>query len=367
MIQAKKMLVAALALVLVCGMTMQAAFAAALQDGIYRDSAPGQNGELIVTVSVREGKIIAFSAENKDGAQKNEYFQKAEAGLQTAVLEKQSLQGVDAVSGATGTSNTLLTALEGVMKQAQAAFPAPQGGTGGAGERAAATPRPTLNPAKAEVFTGLGSTANFRVGPGKDDTGTPVYSFNVTMANALFDKDGKILDVCVDIYEVATPNYDGKSMPRFSGWPKQEGYNVFNLEAGKVDGVSKNTEESAAKELSEWKTKRERGDSYGMNPKNEWYQQMHAYEQWMIGKTTEELRRWFAHSTSERNGRPIKQDSEQAEDQKALKALTEKDRQQLYDVVSMATMSLSDGHGLILEAIEKAYENRTPVDQVEVD
>ncbi|MEG0640030.1 MAG: hypothetical protein RR824_08305, partial [Clostridia bacterium] len=80
MIQAKKMLVAALSLVLVCGMALQVACAATLQDGIYRDSAPGQNGELIVTVSIREGKIIAFSAENKDGAQKNEYFQKAEAG-----------------------------------------------------------------------------------------------------------------------------------------------------------------------------------------------------------------------------------------------------------------------------------------------
>ena len=47
--------------------------------------------------------------------------------------------------------------------------------------------------------------------------------------------------------------------------------NVTDPATGKVTGVSQNTEESAAEELSQWKTKRDRGDGYGMNPQNEWY------------------------------------------------------------------------------------------------
>ncbi len=364
-----KIILVALALVLFIAPLAPEAFAEGWQDGVYRDSAPGYNDEVIVTVVVRDGKISELRAENKSG-EESEYFKKAEAGLGAAIVEKQGVDGVDAVSGATGTSESILSAMGGILKQAKyageggtASAPAPDA----AGGRPAATPRPTLNPDKAEVFAGFGSTTNFRVGPGKDDTGAQVYSFNVTMASVLFDKDGKILDAQVDIYEVATPNYDGKSMPHFSGWPGKEGYNVTDLNTGKVTGVSENTEELAKQELADWKTKRERGDAYGMNPQNEWYNQMHNYEQWMIGKTVSEVRSWFARYTSERNGRPIKEGSDNADDRKVYAKLTDEEKAQLYDVVSMATMSLSDDHGLILEAIEKAYDNRTPVDGVELD
>lgn len=346
-----------------------AAAQAAWQDGVYRDVAPGKDTEIIVTVTVRDGKVTELNAHNKSG-EENEYFAKALEGIRASVLEKQGIEGVDAVSGATGTSETLLTALGGVFKQAAtsgaAASKTATNGAPAAGG-GSATPRPTLDPAKADVFAGLGSIANFRLGPGKDDAGKPVYSFNVTMASALFDKKGKILDVQVDIYEVSTPNYDGASMPHFSGWPGTEGYPLTDHETGKVTGISKNTEESATQELADWQTKRERGESYGMNPQNEWFQQMDHYEQWMIGKTVSDVRSWFARYTSERNGRPIKANSEDAADQKVLATLSEEERNQLADVVSMATMSLSDSHGLILEAVEKAYDNRTPVDQVEID
>ncbi|MDD3336347.1 MAG: FMN-binding protein [Eubacteriales bacterium] len=350
------------------------------QDGVYQDLAPGYNDDVIVTVTVRDGRITELSAKNRNG-EESEYFKKAEEGLRTAIVEKQGIDGVEAVSGATGTSESILSAMKGVLEQAVTkgdfASAGPQSaGSQSAGSQSAgspsagsqsAGPRPTLNPEKAEVFVGLGSVANFRSGPGKDEKEVPVYSFNVTMASMVFDKEGRILDALVDIYEVATPNYDGASMPRFSGWPDKEGYNVTDTATGKVTGVSENTVESLTEEIAAWRTKRERGAEYGMNPTNEWYQQMNAYEQWMIGKTTAELRQWFEKYTSPRNGRPIKLTSDNEEDVKIIESLSDQEKQELTELTAMATMSLSDSHGWILEAIEKAYQNRTPVDQVEMD
>lgn len=347
----------------------------AYQDGIYQDMAEGYNDTIIITVTVRDGRITDLASKNRSGAEANEYLTRATEGLREQLIASQSVEGVDAVSGATGSSTSILEAMRGVILQATASDAGGGTGTGAAGggsagaqtadgaPSAAATPRPTLDPDKAEVFSGLGSTTNFRVGPGKDDEGTQVYSFNVTMANVIFDKEGKILNARVDIYEVSTPNYDGDSMPHFSGWPGKEGYSVYDPQKGGISGVSENTEESATKELSEWRTKRERGDEYGMNPQNEWYEQMNAYEGWMIGKTVAELREWFDKYTTSA-GRPIKSDSQNEDDIKVYEGLNDDERQGLADVTSMATMSLSDSHGLILEAIEKAYENRVPVEGV---
>ena len=270
-------------------LSFSGALAADYADGVYQDLAPGYNDDVIVSVTVRDGKITEFDAKNRNGNE-SEYFGKALEGIRQAVLEKQGLEGVDAVSGATGSSDSMLTAMKGILEQLRAG-----GGEGSVSSEntPSAQPSPTVDPATAQVFSGLGSAANFRNGPGKDAEGTPVYSFNIAMANALFDREGKILNVFVDVYEVSTPNYDGETMPHFSGWPGREGYNVTDPATGKVTGVSQNTEESAAEELSQWKTKRDRGDGYGMNPSNEWYKQMNAYQQWMTGKTVAELRDWY--------------------------------------------------------------------------
>ena len=93
------------------------ALAAPYQDGVYRDGAPGYNDEVIVTVTVRDGAIAALTAENRSG-EESEYFGKAEAGMAAAILEKQGVKGVDAVAGATGTSQSILTAMEGILEQA---------------------------------------------------------------------------------------------------------------------------------------------------------------------------------------------------------------------------------------------------------
>jgi len=341
---------------------------AAWQDGLYQDVGQGYHGEILVTTTIRAGQITGIQSQNR-GDTPDDFLQTALEGLQAAIVQNNGAEGVDVVTGATRSSQGILDGVKGTLEQASA--PALDGMAGTSqpptAQGAAAAPedgQAGLPPS--QLYAGLGGVPNFRVGPGKDSNNVPVYSLNITMASGLFDTQGKIMGVQVDIYEVATPNYDGASMPHFSGWPARQGYNITDPATGKVSGVSMNTEQNIGEEVSAWVTKRERGDAYGMNPANEWYKQMDAYQQWMVGKTTAELRSWFEKYTSPRNGRPIRPDSDIQEDKDLLAAMSDSEKAQLADVVSRATMSLSDAHGHILEAIEKAYENRRPVQGVSV-
>ena len=91
---------------------------------------------------------------------------------------------------------------------------------------------------------GFGFTFTPRKGPGKDNTETQVWSFNETFATTLYDKDGKIVATFVDMIEIATPNYDGASMPHFSGFPGQGGYNNDENHDEVIDGKTAGTEEA---------------------------------------------------------------------------------------------------------------------------
>lgn len=208
-----------------------------------------------------------------------------------------------------------------------------------------------------KIYQGFGQTVAFRNGPGADSESVPVYSFNIAMAQATFDAEGRILSAYIDGYEVSTPNYDGASMPHFSGWPGKEGYNVTNHETEKVTGVSVNTKESAAAEVSSWKTKRERGDSYHMNPANEWYKQMDFFQKFFVGKTVAELKEWYAKNTTAA-GRPIKATTTKQDELDKLAKLSAAEKAALADVVAGATMSVSDAHGDFLGALQDAYDNR---------
>ena len=136
-------------------------------------------------------------------------------------------------------------------------------------------------------YQGLGIMANGRLGPGKDDKGTGVYSINQTVCYAVFDSEGKIVDLETDIVEVATPNYDGKEMPDFTGFPTQSA-NEDKDHDGKIDGVKTQTEESYLVEVSAWRTKRDRGSTYALKS-GSWEQQMDRFEAYFIGKTVDEI------------------------------------------------------------------------------
>ncbi|WP_255492205.1 FMN-binding protein [Cetobacterium sp. 2A] len=215
--------------------------------------------------------------------------------------------------------------------------------------------------AEAQVYQGLGKSANFRVGPGKDNKDVPVYSFNYVTAAGIFDKDGKIINIIVDGLEVSTPNYDGESMPHFSGWPGTPGYNVADHKTGEVSGVSENNVEFIIDEVSNWKTKRERGKDYGMNPRLEWHTQMDNFQKFFKGKTVAEVEEWFKKYTSDINGRPLKMKNKDIKDQQKYDKLNDTEKKELTDLVAGATMSIKDSHGDILGAIKNAYENRVEV------
>lgn len=219
-----------------------------------------------------------------------------------------------------------------------------------------------ITPKTIKIYQGLGQNSTFRVGPGVDANKVQIYTLTTVTANATFDKSGKIINVYFDSLEISTPNYPGESMPHFSGWPGTPGYNVAeHIEGGKVTGVSNNTNETIAAEVSGWKTKRERGNTYGMNPKNDWYKQADFYQNFFKGKTVHEIENWFYQNCSDLNGRPLKADSTKPEDIAKYAKLTAAEKAKLADVVTGATMSLKDAHGDFLAALEEAYEKRTEV------
>ncbi|MCJ7688517.1 MAG: FMN-binding protein [Clostridiaceae bacterium] len=228
-------------------------------------------------------------------------------------------------------------------------------------EETTPTVAPETQAIDVKVFQGLGQVPAFRVGPGKDKKEVQVYSFSYLTASGTFDKDGKIINIYFDALEVSSPNYDGESMPHMSGWPGTEGYNVTDHATQEVTSVSENTNETIAAEINGWKTKRERGDKYGMNYANDWHQQADFYQEFFKGKTIADIEAWYAKYCSDVNGRPLTAKSEKPEDIAKLGKLTDAEKKDLVDVTTGATMSLQDAHGDFLAAIKKAYENKIEV------
>ena len=154
--------------------------------------------------------------------------------------------------------------------------------------------------------------------------------------------------------EVATPNYDGESMPGLTGFPGQS-YNADEDHDAVVDTVLEQTEDSFLAQIDSWQTKRERGSSYKLNS-GTWTDEMNIFENFFVGMTTEEVSQWFADYCSDVNGRPLFGASENEEDIAKYEAFTDEEKSSL-DAISGATMSLRDAHGDILGSIEKAWTN----------
>lgn len=106
----------AAAVVLPVGAALAAPAALPYQNGVYQDLAPGYGDDVIVTLTVREGRITQLDARNRNGGE-SEYFLRARDGLAKAIIEVQGIEGVEAVSGATGTSGSILAAMEGLLVQ----------------------------------------------------------------------------------------------------------------------------------------------------------------------------------------------------------------------------------------------------------
>ena len=305
----------------------------------------GYGGPVTAEVVVAGEKIVGLTLTGEK--ETPEIGGAALSTLQESILSAGSLDGVDAVSGATWTSKGAFAAIksamgiekaEAVEQKAEAA--APEAVTAGS------------------LSHGIGFFSNGRLGPGKDDQGVGVYSFNEAVAYVLFDDAGRIVDLEVDQLEVASPNYDGEHMPNFTGFPGQS-YNADTDHDEKVDAVLDQTEDTFMADVESWKTKRERGETYKLGS-GTWEDEMDLFEEFFKGKTVEEIEQWYAESCSDVNGRPLFGTSENEKDAAKYEAMSEEAKAEL-DAISGATMSLNDAHGNIIGAIVRAYENREPI------
>ncbi|ONI37696.1 hypothetical protein AN639_00715 [Candidatus Epulonipiscium fishelsonii] len=207
---------------------------------------------------------------------------------------------------------------------------------------------------------GLGADFTGRIGPGKDSTGTPIYSFNNVIAAALYDEDNNIVAINIDQSEVLSPNSSTATASNFGGFPGQQ-YNCDKDHDGEIDTVKVYDETSFLEQFEgNWASKKDRGNDYKFGI-GTWSSQIAGYEELFKGMTASEVSEWFNKYCSDINGRPLKADSKNAEDVEKFNALSDDEKAMLIDVVASASMSLDDSHGDIVSAINKATEYQIPV------
>ena len=87
-----------------------------LKDGTYTASAMGYSGKVNITLTIKDGKITEVTNTNSDT---RSFFNKAWRSIQPKILEKQSTEGIDTVSGATFSSMGILDASKIALEQAK--------------------------------------------------------------------------------------------------------------------------------------------------------------------------------------------------------------------------------------------------------
>ena len=334
----KKFLSVVCALVMVLGLMSVTAYAAELTDGVFEGTGTSFGGDLKVAVTVEGGKITKVEVlSHGDTAG---VCDAAMEKIPAAIVEAQSAD-VDVVTGATWTSKGAFAAIKKAM---------------GVEEESAQTAAEAVSATGLSHGLGLASTP--RLGPGKDDQGMPVYSFNEVVAYVITDAEQRIVDLEVDILEIITPNHDAADDNYIAGWPGST-YNDDHDADGKVDGVIEETTETFVNNLTNWATKRDKGDAYKMNS-GTWEQEMDAYESIFKGMTISEVKDWVAKYCSDLNGRALHSTVTKEADVTKWNALTDEEKAAI-DAVSAATMSVNDAHGDIIAAIENAINNQQPI------
>ena len=114
------------------------------KDGTYTGQARGYSGIVTITLTVKDGKITAVNNTNSDTMS---YFRRAWRILQPAILEKQSVDGIDTVSGATFSSNGILEAAGKALESAKVTAAPTATPTPVPTEHVPPTPKPTATPA----------------------------------------------------------------------------------------------------------------------------------------------------------------------------------------------------------------------------
>ena len=113
------------------------------KDGTYSGQARGYSGFVTITLTIRDGKITEVNNTNSDTMS---YFRKAWRHLQPSILEKQSADGIDTVSGATFSSNGILEAARSALESAKVTAVPTATPTPVPTEILTPTPKPTATP-----------------------------------------------------------------------------------------------------------------------------------------------------------------------------------------------------------------------------
>lgn len=304
--------------------------------------ADGFGGKLEVSVTM-EGTTIK-SVEVTSHSETAGISDPALATVPEAIVTANSAD-VDIASGATVSSNAIMSAVKNAMDPVANPYVEPQ--------------KEVVALAASDLYRGVGTTTLGSSSSKIDDEGYGYYSLNQVFANALFDADGKILAITIDQMEIGTPNNAKETLPTFYGWPGQS-YSYDDDNDGTIDGVVTVDEDMFLEMFLDMQTKRERTD-YNMTS-GSWAEQFDVFEAEMVGKTIAEVLEWHDKYFSDETTRIIKiTDSSSEADIAKFEALTEDEQAYLTDVTTGASISLTDYHGDILQAIVNAYDNREAV------
>lgn len=170
------------------------------KDGVYEGQAEGFDGLVTVKVTIKKGKIKKITNTNTDTP---EFFNKAWKTIKADLLARQSLSGVDAVSGATFSSNGILGAISQALSQASA--------NPDSGENGEITPVPTQTPSDTEPTVTPQPTVSPDI-PSDDPSNDPdtpsevktlkdgtytasAYGYSGLVNITLTVKDGKIIEI----------------------------------------------------------------------------------------------------------------------------------------------------------------------------
>ena len=90
---------------------------AAYKDGTYTGEGQGNASVIKVQVTVKDGKVV--EVKDLENGETPMLFEAAKGEIFPAVVEKNGVDGVEAVSGASNSSKGILTAVGAALKQAQ--------------------------------------------------------------------------------------------------------------------------------------------------------------------------------------------------------------------------------------------------------
>lgn len=104
-------------LLVIAASALLATSAFAYKDGSYVGEGQGNGSQIKVEVTVQGGKVTAVKTVSH--GETDMIFSAAEGTILPAVVEKNGTNGVEAVSGATNSSNGLIEAVNKALEQAK--------------------------------------------------------------------------------------------------------------------------------------------------------------------------------------------------------------------------------------------------------